>query len=107
MDGRFIAYIKQNKCHFFNNTAMSGFGFNIIGDPVITDKSDDTIDFDNYSLIYPNLMCKNRRPKEFKLEGWDNFNRDCFDKITYKNGSIFFSIQQAMLFIQLCVCSTG
>lgn len=88
MDGRFIAYIKQNKCHFFNNTSVTGFGFNIIGDPIISEKSSEVIEFNNYSLIYPNLVCRNKRPKYFTLTGWDHFNRDCFDKISYSNGRL-------------------
>ena len=79
-------YLKQNKCHFFNNADHTNFAYNIVGDPYIEEKSEDLIEFENYSLVYPNLKCLNKRPREFKLVGSDHFNRDCFDLINSKNG---------------------
>jgi len=84
---RFIVYLKQGKCHFFNNKPATEHGFNIVGDPFITSSSSHKVEFENFSLIYPNLKCRNSRPASFVLEGTDDRNRPFLEELKNSAGA--------------------
>ena len=84
---RFIAYLKQGRCHFFNNKPATEHGFNIVADPFITKTSSAKVEFENFSLIYPNLKCRNLRPASFVLEGTDDHNRPFLEELKNSAGT--------------------
>ena len=83
---RFIVYLRKDKCHFFNNLPSTVHGFRTVIDPFVTKKSQEIKEFENFSLIYPNLKCKNIRPASFTLEGADHLNRPFLEDLSRNDG---------------------
>lgn len=80
--------MKQGKCRFYNCEKVSQHGFQLVGDPSLTEMSKQKRTYDDFSLIYPNLKCRLTRPEQFTVLGVDHFSRDFCDKIESPVGKI-------------------